>query len=103
MLEFEAMKPLLSFFNVPMNPKSHQSNFTGWVMVKCVHKKMIIKMKKVVEGLKYLVISYDEVITIDNQRWVSIHYYTVEDWCHFFILIFFKLVTEGRVTHPQAP
>jgi hypothetical protein len=45
-------------------------------------------MGKVVEGLKYPFISYDEVTTIDNQLWVSIHYYMVEDWCHFSILIF---------------
>jgi hypothetical protein len=36
-------------------------------MAKCLHKQMIKKMKKVVEGLKHLAISHDEVITIDNQ------------------------------------
>jgi hypothetical protein len=35
-------------------------------MAKCLHKKMIKKVKKVVEGLKYLVVSFDEVTTVDN-------------------------------------
>jgi hypothetical protein len=37
----------------------------------------------------------DEVTTIDNQSWVSIHCYVVKDWCHLPILISLKQVIEG--------
>jgi hypothetical protein len=48
MLEFEAMKPLFSFFNVPLNPKHCWNDFIGWIMVKCLHKQVLNTMQKVV-------------------------------------------------------
>jgi hypothetical protein len=59
-------------------------------MVKCLHKQVIKKMKKVVASLKYLALSCDEVTTIDNQSWISIHYDVIQDWCHLPILIFLR-------------
>jgi hypothetical protein len=44
MLEFEAMKPLFSFFNVLLNPKHHWSDYVGWVMAECLHKQVFNKM-----------------------------------------------------------
>lgn len=32
---------------------------------------------------------------IDNQSWISIHYYVVQDQCHLPILIFLEQVIEG--------
>jgi hypothetical protein len=77
-----------------MNPKNHWNDFIGWVMAECLHKKMIKHMKEVA-GSKYLALSCDEVTTIDNQSWISIHYYVVQDWCHLPILIFSQQVIEG--------
>lgn len=53
-------------------------------------------MKKVITNLKYFALSYDKVTTIDNQSWVSIFHYDIQDWCHLHILIFLKHVIEGR-------
>jgi hypothetical protein len=47
-------------------------------MAKCLHKKIIKKLKEVA-SLKYLALSSDDITTIDNQSWVSIHYYVVQD------------------------
>ncbi len=65
-------------------------------MVECSHKQVIKKMKEVVASSKYLTLSCDEVTMIDNQLWVSIHYYMVQDWCCLLILIFLKQVAKGR-------
>jgi hypothetical protein len=35
-----------------------------------------------------------EVITIDNQSWVSIHCYVVKDWCH--LPVFFSLEQDTK-------
>jgi hypothetical protein len=78
-----------------MNPKNHWSDFTGWVMAECLHKQLIKKIKEVVVGLKYFSLSCDEVTMIDNQSWISIHYYVVQDWCHLPILIFLEQIIEG--------
>jgi hypothetical protein len=66
-LEFEAMKPFFSFFNVPLNPKHHWSDPTSWVTAKCLHKHVFNKMQEVVVSSRYLAFSYDEVTTIDKQ------------------------------------
>ncbi len=78
-----------------MNPKNHWSDYASWVMAECLHKQVIKKMKEVVACSKYLAFSCDEVSTIDNQSWISIHYYVVQDWCHLPILIFKIQVIEG--------
>ncbi len=67
MLEFEALKPLFYFLNVPMMPRNHRNDSIGWVMVKCMHQHVIKKVKKVIVGLKYLVLSCDKVTMIGNQ------------------------------------
>ncbi len=67
MLEFEALKPLFYFLNVPMMPRNHRNDSIGWVMVKCMHQHVIKKVKKVIVGLKYLVLSCDKVTIIGNQ------------------------------------
>jgi hypothetical protein len=95
MLEFEAMKSLFCFLNVLMNPQNHWSDSTGRVMAECLHKQVIKKMKEVVAGSKYFALSCDEVTMIDNQSWISIHYYVVQDWCHLPILIFLEQIIEG--------
>jgi len=64
-------------------------------MVESLYKQMSKKMWKVVVGLKYLTLSYDEITTINNQSWVSIHYYVVQNWYHLHVLIFLEHVIRG--------
>jgi hypothetical protein len=52
-------------------------------------------MREVIVGLRYLALSCDEVTMIDNQSWISIHYYVVQDWCRLPILISLEQVIEG--------
>jgi hypothetical protein len=52
-------------------------------------------MREVIVNLKYLALSCDEVTTIDNQLWILIHFYVVQDWCHLPILIFLEQVIVG--------
>ncbi len=40
-------------------------------------------------------ISCDEVSTLNNQSWLSIHYYVVENWARIPILISLDCVLEG--------
>jgi len=61
-----------------------------------MHKKIIKRVKEVIASSKYLALSCDEVTMIDNQSWISIHFYVVGDWCHIRILIYLQQVIEGR-------
>ncbi len=93
-LEFEALKSLFSFLNVPLLPKHNWSDSMGWVMAKCMHKQIINRVKEVIASSKYLALSFNEVTTIDNQSWISIHSYVVQDWCHIHVLISLEQVIE---------
>ncbi len=53
-------------------------------------------MREIVASSRYLVISCDKVTTIDNQLWISIHCYVVQNWCCLLVLIFKKHVIERR-------
>jgi hypothetical protein len=41
---------------------------------------VVNKTKSLVEGARFISLTYDEVATIDQQSWVSIHVYVLEDW-----------------------
>ncbi len=43
----------------------------------------------------YLVVSADEVTTIDAQRWINIHVYVMKNWQRILILLTFKRVEVG--------
>jgi hypothetical protein len=64
-------------------------------MIKCTHHQVIKKVKEVIASLKYLALSYDEVITIDNYLSDSFHCYVVADCYQLPILISLKQVIEG--------
>ncbi len=67
----------------------------GWIIDECMHKQVIKRVKEIMASSKYLALFCDEVITIDNQSWISIHSYVVEDCCCIPILFFLKRVIEG--------
>ncbi len=87
MLEFETMK-VFFFLNVTLNLKHHWNDSTSWVMAECLHKQVLNKMQEIVASSRYFVFFYDEVTTIDNQSWISIPCYIVQNWCHLPVLIF---------------
>jgi hypothetical protein len=60
-----------------------------------MHKQVIKKVKEVITSSKYLALSCDEVTTIDNQSWISIHSYIGQDWCRILVFISLEQVIEG--------
>lgn len=57
---------------------------------------MLNKMLEIVAGLRYFAIFCDEITTIDNQSWISIHCYVVQNWCCLLVLISLEQVTKRR-------
>jgi len=49
-------------------------------MAKFMHQKMMKATKVVVGVAQYVVISCDDVSTVDNQSWLFIHCYVVQNW-----------------------
>jgi hypothetical protein len=42
----------------------------------------------------YVAFSCDEVFTMDNQFWLSIHYYVIQNWVRILIFIFLDWVVD---------
>jgi hypothetical protein len=62
-----------------MLSKHHWNDSTEWVMAECMHKQVIKRVKEVITSSKYLALSCDEVTTINNQSWISIDSYVIQD------------------------
>jgi hypothetical protein len=57
-------------------------------MASYMHELMVKKTRDLVQVVKFISFSYDEVTTLDQQSWVSIHAYVVENWLrtHFVVI-----------------
>jgi hypothetical protein len=83
------MSKLLQFLDVKDFPKTHWSNSIGWEMTSYMHELVVKKTKDLVQVARFISFSYDEVTTLDQQSWVSIHAYVVENWLrtHFVVIL----------------
>jgi hypothetical protein len=64
-------------------------------MEEFMHQKVMKATRGLVGVAQYVVLSCDEVSTIDNQSWLSIHYYVLQNWVRIPILIFLDRVLKG--------
>jgi hypothetical protein len=55
-----------------------------------MHDLVINKTKTLVEVVRFISLSYDEVTTFNQHSWVSIHAYVVENWKQIPLLIFLQ-------------
>jgi hypothetical protein len=100
MLEYEHMRGLLEQLGCPKLPIKHWSNTSGWEMAESLYSVVQNRTKVVVSGTKYLSLSCDEVITVDNQSWISIHAYVLVDWERVPLLLSLERLTEAsNVVH----
>ena len=53
------------------------------------------RTKLVVSDSNFISLSCDEVITIDNQSWISIHVYVLVDWERMPMLLSLECLTKG--------
>ncbi len=62
-----------------------------------MHRIVMQSMKIVVQKAKYIIISYDEVTTIDNQSWCNVHAYIVGGFNKVPLLLKFERVFNGDI------
>jgi hypothetical protein len=56
-------------------------------MVVAMHNVILKHYTLLVQQARFILINCDEVTTLDNQSWISIHVYIVENWCRVPILL----------------
>jgi hypothetical protein len=68
-------------------------------MAEFMHQVVMKATRAVVQITHYVVFNCDEVSTIDNQSWLSIHCYVVENWVRIPILISLDRVVTTLQVH----
>ena len=102
MLEYESMRELFTFLKMPHMSKKHWGDNSGWLMAEYLYAQVMQKAREVIHGGKFLSISVDEVTTVDNQAWISIHAYVVQDFYRTPILVSVERLTEGATAPKLA-
>ncbi len=64
-----------------------------------MHQMVMKATKAAVQITHYVAFNCDEVFTIDNQSWLSIHCYVVENWVRIPILISLDRVVTTLQVH----
>ncbi len=58
------------------NPKKHESNGAGWEIAKHIKNEPLKAIKLVVQNFNFVFLTGDEVTTMDNVSWASVHGYS---------------------------
>jgi hypothetical protein len=56
-------------------------------MVRAMQNVVLKQMKVFLQQTKFISISYNEVTTLDNQSWIFVHAYVVENWRRRLVLL----------------
>jgi hypothetical protein len=67
-------------------------------MVEAMHSQMLQTTKAFVQKILFILMSCDEVTTIDNQSWLSIHLYVIDGWKWVPILFNLQRVLDGATS-----
>ena len=76
-------------------PLKHWTEGSGWEMAESLFNVVQARTKEIVSAVSYFSVTCDEVTTLDNQSWISIHVYTIQDWERVPMLLCLQRVTEG--------
>jgi hypothetical protein len=82
MVEYEYLKPLFEFFKVIFFPKKHWTDVSRWVMWEHIHYQVLKALKATIVGVSFLLISCDDMTSINNQQWLSVHVNVLDNWVH---------------------
>jgi hypothetical protein len=83
MIDYEHMQDLFQMLKVKFVSKKHWFDMLSWAMVEFMHKLLLEATKATFVFATFIVINENEVTTIDNTQWLSIHLYAVEEDSNF--------------------
>jgi hypothetical protein len=87
MTNYEDMPSLFHMLKVKYVSQKHWSNSLGWGMVEVMYGVLLEAIKATIACANFIVVSANEVTTIDNTQWLSIHLYMVQGWKKIQILL----------------
>lgn len=95
MSDFESMRLMLEKLRFQDSPKTHWSPTSGWEMVENLFHIVQLQTRVAACEARFLSLFADEVTTIDNSPWFSIHLYVVRDWERILVLLSLQKLKDG--------
>jgi hypothetical protein len=95
MLEYESTRGFLQFLQVKNCLQKHWCDNTGWSMAETMHNIVKTATADAVKAANFISISCNEVTSVDNQSWLSLHAYIIKEWSQIPILLSLERVVEG--------
>jgi hypothetical protein len=88
----------MNFFkslNDPYNPSMHRSINVSWNLAKFMHMQNKKSLSRLIKLPSFIVVSCDEVTTIDNGSWICIHVHVVQSWVKVLIMLQVEHIMDG--------
>jgi hypothetical protein len=80
MTNYEDLKDLFQLLKVKSVSKKHLSNTSWWGMAEVMPVVLLEATKETFVGAPFIVVNANEVTTINNTHWLSIHLYELQKW-----------------------
>jgi len=87
MMEFKFRVALYKFLCVPNLLAAHWCDSSGWIMANYLYKQIWEETKTLIQSVGYIAVTVDEVTTVDNNNFLSIRAYIVQNWVRIPLLI----------------
>lgn len=97
-LEYQSRQELYRFLQVPNNPSKHWSTSSGWEMADYMYEEVKGAIKNEISTARFVAMSADEVTTVDNGSWISVHAYIVKNWVRVPYLVGLKHLVDGATS-----
>jgi hypothetical protein len=86
-MDCEGLRDMFIVLKVKHKSNKHWTNYWSWVIVKSKNDLLLQSTCNVVNAANFLFVSVDEMTTIDNASWISLHIYVVQSWKRICFLI----------------
>jgi len=80
---------------VPKSPKMHWFDNLGWIMAEFMYVQVTKVIMVIISIANYVAFTCDEVNTMDNGSWISIHTYMMLNWVKVPMMLFLQRVVNG--------
>lgn len=77
--DYAWMQELLTILHMSNYQRNQWLVCMGWGMGKCLQQVVFDKAKDLIQRARCILISCDEVTTLDHQSWVPIHRYVMQE------------------------
>jgi hypothetical protein len=94
MTDYPFAHTLLQFLNLDL-PRKHWCQNSGWDIARSIRWVIDEKVRSDILKAPFVSVSCDEVTSIANETWISIHVYLCEHWARKPLLLCCKQVSEG--------